>query len=251
MEGMLLKKLFIVCFLLLVSIPLYGYASINVSGVYLKDAMEKHDIILDFQNPSLKKVVGNIILLPDEPYDKKIAGDMIVRLASIHPNILKALSNAGVKIKLFEGKLTDEPAFSHLKGVQPKGWSEGKTWDDVPGAGGTVIAAAKIGASEKGQGHGSINLELHEIAHSADNKIFNSLRNNEIFLKIWKTEVHSLFPNKDYFINFPEEYFAEAFAMYYYNDETKGKLKQAAPKTYEFIKSLEMNVNQVNVSTHR
>ncbi|WP_420535002.1 anthrax toxin lethal factor-related metalloendopeptidase, partial [Bacillus mycoides] len=45
------------------------------------------------------------------------------------------------------------------------------TWDDVPGVGSDIggkPVMARIGFSERGKGHGSINLELHEIAHAID-----------------------------------------------------------------------------------
>ena len=46
----------------------------------------------------------------------------------------------------------------------------------------------KIGASDKGNGHSSVNLELHELAHSIDSYVFNELRYNKNFLEIWNQE---------------------------------------------------------------
>jgi hypothetical protein len=245
-----MKKLLIFCFLLLVSVPLATFAKSNVSGIYLADEIENGRLFINVTDKQRKNLLSNIVLLPESPYDKESAGAMIERLSVIHPNILKALSNNGVKMKLFTGRLTDQPAFAHLKGERPKGWSEGKTWDDVPGAGGSYIAAAKIGASKFGKGHGSINLELHEIAHSIDNIVFKSLRNDEEFREAWSAEVKELFPDRPYFTNYPEEYFAEVFAMYYYNEKTKKQLKNTAPKTYDYIKQLESKEFKRNVITH-
>lgn len=39
--------------------------------------------------------------------------------------------------------------------------------------------------------------------------------------------------------NYPEEYFAETFAMFYVNFEQNQLLKQKAPETYNFIKQLD------------
>ena len=49
------------------------------------------------------------------------------------------------------------------------------TWDDVPGMGGSHTVFVKIGASDKGNGHGSVNLELHELAHSVDHIVYGDL----------------------------------------------------------------------------
>ena len=76
-------------------------------------------------------------------------------------------------IKLFTGKLTDNPTASHLSGMIPRGYVNNTTWDDVPGLGGSKTVLVKIGASHKGNGHSSVNLELHELAHSIDNYVFN------------------------------------------------------------------------------
>jgi Pro-Pro endopeptidase len=84
-------------------------------------------------------------------------------------------------------------------------------------------------------------LELHELAHTIDNYVFGSIRTNETYLKIWKKEAPVLFPGNSYFINYPEEYFAESFAMYYFNDESRELLKVKAPMTYQMLKNLELS----------
>jgi hypothetical protein len=146
--------------------------------------------------------------------------------------------NKNVRLKLFTGSLTEQPGFTHLKGIKPKGYVR-YTWDDVPGTGGTKLALAKVGHSQKGKGHGSVNLELHELAHSIDKYVFSSLRNDPRFVEIWKEEAPLLFPGQPYFIDHSEEYFAEAFAMYYLGFFTSSELFIHAPKTYHFIQELE------------
>jgi hypothetical protein len=113
-----------------------------------------------------------------------------------------------------------------------------KTWDDVPGVGGSKTVLVKIGASEKGNGHGSVNLELHELAHSVDRYVYDEIRHDPTFLEIWEAEKEILFPGKTYFTSYPEEYFAETFAMFYLGNETKEELKMRAPKTFMFYSSL-------------
>ncbi|MFD1738388.1 toxin [Bacillus salitolerans] len=183
-------------------------------------------------------LLEEIIVLPNESFYKDDAIQMIENVSKIHPNILKKTVENKVKLKLFTGSLTDQPGLTHLKGIMPKGYVR-YTWDDVPGAGGAKMAYAKIGHSHKGKGHGSINLELHELAHSIDNHVFNSLRDDQEFLKIWKEESSVLFPDQPYFINHVEEYFAEVFAMYYLSFFTQTELYIHAPKTYYYLQQLE------------
>jgi len=62
---------------------------------------------------------------------------------------------------------------THLKGVQPRGWPPGMTWDSVPGLydPGTnqVIVATRGGkVPPTGDGHGSANLVIHEVGHAID-----------------------------------------------------------------------------------
>src|SRR5690606_14826489 len=124
-------------------------------------------------------------------------------------------------------------------GKKPRGYSEnGPTWDEVPGIGGSEVVLAKIGSSDKGKGHGSINLELHELAHSIDKFVFDSISDDPYFLAIWEKEVNLLFPNRSYFSDFPEEYFAESFAMFYLSDQTRNHLKLVAPMTYQLFVEL-------------
>ena len=57
---------------------------------------------------------------------------------------------------------------------------------------GSHTVLVKIGASDKGKGHGSVNLELHELAHSVDQIVYGGIRDDDKFLSIWRKEVHSI-----------------------------------------------------------
>lgn len=208
-------------------------------GVLLKDY---HSITLYTETSILAnyQTLKEIILLPETNFNETIAAEMIQRINNIYSPILESLRNEGVQLKLFTGSLTDEPSVSYLKGKKPRGYSEdGPTWDSVPGIGGSQVVLAKIGHSEKGNGHGSLNLELHELAHSIDIFVLDSIRENSSFLETWKQEAKFVFPNRDYFLNYPEEYFAETFAMYFYSKETREQLKDLAPLTYDLFVNLE------------
>ncbi|WP_026563832.1 anthrax toxin lethal factor-related metalloendopeptidase [Bacillus sp. UNC41MFS5] len=184
-------------------------------------------------------LLDQIIVLPKNNFDQKEAAEMINRISLIPDSILEKIKNNGITLNLFTGKLTDNPTASHLKGKIPRGYANNVTWDDVPGIGGSKVVLVKIGASEKGQGHGSINLELHELAHSIDYYVFNEISGSKEFLNMWETEHEQLFPGNSYF-QYPEEYFAETFAMYYLNTDSKELLRTKAPKTFEFMKQLSL-----------
>lgn len=186
----------------------------------------------------LKQQLDTVILLPTEEFDSIEAKTMIVRIAALPDSLLTKIKNHNIKIQLFTGLLTDFPSTKHLKGKIPRGYTNGTVWDDVPGMGGGTIVFVKIGASDYGNGHGSINLELHELAHSVDQIVFNGIRFNKEFLQIWNEEVNDLFPGESYFINYPEEYFAETFAMFYTDRNTKKILQERVPKTYSFLQQL-------------
>jgi hypothetical protein len=58
-----------------------------------------------------------------------------------------------------------------LRGVRPRSWPEGKTWDTVPGLNdpnnNRVIIATRGGrVPPTGDGHGAANLVLHEVGHA-------------------------------------------------------------------------------------
>ncbi|MEF2098410.1 hypothetical protein V3595_27990 [Bacillus sp. CFBP9009] len=44
-----------------------------------------------------------------------------------------------------------------------------------------------------------------------------------------------LFPGQSYFTTYPEEYFAECYAMFYVNNDQNQSLRDKAPETYHFI----------------
>lgn len=225
-----MKKLFLFAMVLSASFLIIG-PSTSIDGILLK---YYHDPDLLSNN----ETVNNIIIIPKESFNKEDVSLIIRRIENLPSSLLNKIDQAGIKIKLFTGKLTDNRIASYLKGVVPKGYATGKTWDEVPGMGGKKIVFVKIGRSDKGMGHGSVNLELHELAHSVDRHVFQGIRFNPLFLSIWEKEKDHLFPNNKYMTVYPEEYFAECFALYYLSEETRSQLKKGAPETYEFIGTL-------------
>jgi hypothetical protein len=199
-------------------------------GDYSRRTLLYHSLIHD---PSLQ-LLEQIIVLPKQAFDQKEAAAMIERIDSLSFSLLNKINQHGIKVKLFTGKLTDNPTAKQLAGQVPRGYQNHITWDDVPGIGGSKVVLAKIGSSETGKGHSSVNLELHELAHSVDKFVLGDISRSKEFQRVWEKEHEQLFPGNSYFL-YPEEYFAETFAMFYLNSETKEILRNKAPLTYQFI----------------
>ncbi|WP_341456273.1 anthrax toxin lethal factor-related metalloendopeptidase [Bacillus cereus] len=177
-----------------------------------------------------------IIVQTSGNYNQQEASSMIQRINKINNNILYTLYTRNVRIKLINFPITYLSEYTYLRGKVPRGWEgTGYTWDDVPGIGGNPVVA-RIGYSNSGHMHSSINLELHETAHAINSYVFQNISYSQFFLKIHATEYTS-FSNSSYYY-YPEEYFAEAFAYYYLNDQTNKILKTKAPSTYQFIQNL-------------
>ncbi|CDN39493.1 anthrax toxin lethal factor-related metalloendopeptidase [Bacillus thuringiensis] len=181
-----------------------------------------------------------IIVQTSGNYNQQEASNMIRRISSIDSKTLYALYNKNVRIKLINFPLTHLPEYSYLRGKVPRGWERtGYTWDSVPGAGGNPVVA-RIGYSNYGNMHTSINLELHETAHAIDRYVFQNISYSQEFLRIHSYEYKS-FSNSSYYY-YPEEYFAEAYAYYYLNSSTREMLKTLVPYTYQFIQKLPLRL---------
>ena len=97
-------------------------------------------------------------------------------VAKFPDKTLQALGLMESKFVVCRGSVTDYR--TDLKGVKPRGWPPGSTWDSVPGLNQpnskeTVIAvighaAGKARVPKTGENHGCYNLVLHEGSHAID-----------------------------------------------------------------------------------
>jgi hypothetical protein len=98
-------------------------------------------------------------------------------LAKLPKSSLEQMQKNGTKVIACRGSVTDYR--TDLKGVQPRGWPPGSTWDKVPGANNNArneVVIAVIGhdtpagphVPKAGEGHGSVNMVAHEASHSID-----------------------------------------------------------------------------------
>ncbi|SDC57429.1 anthrax toxin lethal factor-related metalloendopeptidase [Shouchella lonarensis] len=177
-----------------------------------------------------------ILIETSGAYDQQEANNMVNRLQQIDEQLLYALYIRNIRIKLINFPITHLPEYAHLRGIVPRGWEgTGYTWDHVPGIGGNP-AVARIGYSDYGNMHTSINLELHEVAHAIDIYVFGYISYSTLFRQIHAYERFS-FSNSSYYA-YPEEYFAETFAYYYRSPQSRQTLYNRAPYTYWFIQTL-------------
>lgn len=183
-------------------------------------------------------VLNTLVVLPTGDYNTQEAKEMIGRLEKIPAPILKALADKGVKIKLTNDIITNEPEFKKLKGITPRGWEKtGLTWDDVPGISEQIVAV-RIGYSKQGKGHTCYNLELHETMHAVDRFVFNEASGTEEFKKIFDAEANVNYKKDGYISVYPTEYFAETASLYLYSDTTREELKKSTPLTYDYMDKL-------------
>jgi len=223
--------------IVILSFLLLGNSQAEKEGIKLLQ-FSQHSMLKTSVNLVSEEVLSHIIILPATPFNQEEAAQIISRIDRLPPSLLEKVHEAGIVIQLFNGKLTENKAAAHLENIVPRGYVQQTTWDDIPGMGGGKIVLVKIGASHKGKGHGSVNLELHELAHSIDRLVYNGLRGKQSYQEIWKLEKENMFPNKRYYLLYPEEYFAECFAYYYAGGQYRQELKRKAPLTFQFIKNL-------------
>jgi len=215
------------------------------------------DEILDFTNQHTFTSEAHKALIEvlafDEHYDYDEAQKMIDRIGRLPNRIIEEAVKSNVRLVFTDFAITYLPEYHSLRGVVPRGWEEtGRTWDDVPGAGGQ-LTVARIGHSDYGKGHSTVNLEYHEFGHAIDGATLGykinaleefALMHKEEKPKLWDADAHN-----SYYFDYPEEYFAETLAFYFLGGEEKERLKTNAPKTYAFMESLGNRFFSVDVTT--
>ena len=165
---------------------------------------------------------------------------VVAELTKMPIAALRRLESSGVKVIACRGSVTDYA--TDLKGVRPRGWPPGATWDAVPGAhigGRNAVVIAVIGhgkgtphVAKTGEGHGSANLVIHEATHAIDAKLgatrnsssaaFNKARNKDVAaLPAYERQPGAAGKSEAY---------AESAARYY--GSSHGKIKTPALDAY-------------------
>jgi hypothetical protein len=154
--------------------------------------------------------------------------DLVVeQLAKMPKALLDALKANGTKVKVCRGSVTDY--LTELRGVTPRGWPAGSTWDSVPGLqqpANKEVVISTIGHDAHnahvpvtGEGHGSVNLVIHETAHGVDYAQTPHVSTGAPFTTARTPDVAALPAYETQAGNAgQEESFAESCARFYSND---------------------------------
>jgi hypothetical protein len=183
---------------------------------------------------------SNNIILKSENISQEYLDDFIIQFKKFPEVLMQEMLQRNAKIHLIEGHgVTDDPTW----GLSFRTW-DGRSWKDVPGAGGNPRSGAptRIVVNRLHEGHGSVNLFLHEHAHALDSTyktdgVSNSKTWKELLKKAHIKEYLSSICKKDYCL-VPREAFAETFARFHENDETRADIEERAPEIAAMFNSL-------------
>lgn len=166
-------------------------------------------------------------------------------LAALPTTAIKTMNANGTKVVACRESITDHRA--DLKGVTPRGWPAGSTWDNVPGvflpdSNEVVIATTGHGTATgakvppTGQGHGAFDLAAHESMHGYDLGGTGANKHADPAFLAARTKDTSKLGR--YFTQAGDaglqETFAESAARYYGGDP---KMKKDWPNLYKYWES--------------
>jgi Flp pilus assembly pilin Flp len=165
---------------------------------------------------------------------------VVAEIAKLPVGGLVALQKSGIKITVVRNSIVE--ALPALKGVRPRGWPPGATWDSVPGsydpATKQVVIATRGGVvPPTGNGHGSVSLAAHETAHAID--AATGGHNDPAFLAARNQDLAGLSAyEKQPGAAGLEESYAESMARYYGNPAA---MQTTSPALYRYWASNPLN----------
>jgi hypothetical protein len=170
------------------------------------------------------------------------------RLAVAPPRVLWATQDRGIHVVACRDSVVEY--LPQLKGVQPRGWPDGATWDSVPGVDwGKVVVIAVIGHATGtahvpgyGEGEGSFALVLHELGHALDGAMdgTDTYSGRRDFLGARASDSGSLTPYESQAgAAGPQETWAEMFARFYGGDPG---LAEQSPSLAALLVSLDAEI---------
>ena len=158
-------------------------------------------------HPNLYTVFGNNISVAD--YTISGVQKHLNDLDLIPRKTLEALNNNGVKFYIGDSTVPGLNNMHFLKGVQPRGWPPGFTWDNVPCCY-SDIEGVILGIGR----HGSTSAALHETGHAIGDKLGVDLSQEIINFHIAHFTKLSLYQQQDGpgSLSGRQEFFAESVA---------------------------------------
>ena len=172
--------------------------------------------------------IANELVEPGGSGTEADAALVAQQLAQMPLSDLQTMRDEGVTVIACRGSITDHR--TELRGVQPRGWPPGSTWDSVPGvANGSEVTIAVVGHGTEagphvpatGEGHGCAALVLHEAAHALDHvSDSDSNSSSADFTAARDADIDTLSPyERQAGAAGREETFAESYAGYHSDPE--------------------------------
>lgn len=189
------------------------------------------------------KIFDSFAALPAE--EREAALNEVMDIYSRLPvNLIITLRQRNRGIDLVADNVTQHPAMESYANRRPRGWAEGRTWSEVPGAGATGRHGTIIAGNSLHRGHGSVDLILHEVGHTVDRYFKDrdgtmDFSNTRVFSEVNRaTPFETLYgPSAGYQSSNDEENFAEMFALYYAGPETRQRLSEIFPAGFSYFQS--------------
>lgn len=180
------------------------------------------------------------IILKSESIDEAHLDDFITQVKKFPEHLMTEMISRKAKIHLIQGQgVTEDPTW----GLSINTF-DGRSWSNVPGAGGNPRSGrpTRIVVNRLHEGHGSVNLFLHEHGHALDSTYktdgaSNSKAWKELLKKAHIKEYLASICKKDYCL-IPREAFAEMFARYYESEETRLEIEEKTPEIAALFHSL-------------
>lgn len=171
--------------------------------------------------PKLRRTLAQALCRTSGTATAEDVDRVVDELVKLPAGVLRAMQAAGRKVVVCRGSVTEH--LEELRGVQPRGWPPGMTWDTVPGlydpaSNSVVIATCEVdgvrAVPATGNGHGSANLVIHEAMHGfdsidtpSDSEAFTTARDADL-VRLSAYELQDGAAGR-------EETFAESGAEYY------------------------------------
>lgn len=159
-------------------------------------------------------------------------------------SLITTLRQRNRGIDVVADNVTTHPAMRSYQNVRPRGWAEGRTWSEVPGAGATGNHGTIIAGNSLHRGHGSVDLILHEVGHTVDRYFKNRGAGMDFSSSRMFTEINTATPfgplygpSASYQQSNEEENFAEMFALYFATPETRQHLSETFPEGHRYFET--------------
>lgn len=186
-----------------------------------------------------KELSKNKIILVSENIDERDLEDFMTEFRKFPTHLNKEIIKKGGTIHLIHGNgVTDDPTWKNGDRT-----FDGRSWENVPGSGGIprIKRPTRIVVNRFNEGHGSINLFLHEHAHTLDYTYkIKGVSNSPLWRDlIARNENVSTYLRKcgRYCNENENERFAELFALYHHSPESRQEMEEAIPEIANFFKT--------------